>query len=101
MTNYANAQNPGMGQAIAQAQPQIAEVMDRQEHCLSCLESEISTLYSRLDVLLNPVPPATAAKEVNPPRQVRSPLGERIDSHSDRIHEMTVRMREMLDRLAT
>ena len=101
MTNYANAQNPGMGQAIAQAQPQIAEVMDRQEHCLSCLESEISTLYSRLDVLLNPVPPATAVKGGNSPQPMRSPLGERIDLHSGRIHKMTVRMREMLDRLAT
>ena len=101
MTNYPNAQNTGMGQAIAQEQPQIAKVMDRQDTCRSCLESEISTLASRLVVLLSPVPPDTAVKGVNPPQPMRSPLGERIDLHSDRIHEMTVRMREMLDRLAT
>lgn len=79
---------------------QFDKVATRMQCCVNDLQVVVNMLCERLVPVLDPQM-TSAAKETAPPRPVRSPIVDVMDNHSDAIHSLTLRLRDVVERLAT
>lgn len=105
---YTNRQSDNMPAHAAlieapKRQPQVGAAIERLSMCISDLDSAMGALSARVDPVLRPDPGQTtighATGGAQSPAAVRCHAATTIDAETDRIYQIVIGLRDILDRL--